>query len=145
MPCTDIIPMRARHPHDAAGCFGLLEMEGNLMGKLLIVLFLALGAVATPFDYGHCSGDELRCGSRLVSTGMRTGEVLAVCGEPTSTRSWQEGYETGNIGQRKETSRAVITVNYEEWTYNFGHSRFMQFLLFKNGVLDSIKSGGYGY
>jgi hypothetical protein len=120
-------------------------MEGGFMSKLLMVLLLALGAVWAPCGDGHAGSDELRCGSRLVSTGMRTGEVLATCGEPTSTRSWQESYETGNIGQKKDLYRTAITVNYEEWTYNFGPARFMQFLLFKNGVLDSIKAGGYGY
>ncbi|MEA3303304.1 MAG: DUF2845 domain-containing protein [Pseudomonadota bacterium] len=33
----------------------------------------------------------------------------------------------------------------EEWTYNFGPHRLMQQLNFKNGVLESIKSLGYGY
>jgi hypothetical protein len=32
----------------------------------------------------------------------------------------------------------------DEWLYNFGSTRFMQFLHFENGQLKSIKDLGYG-
>ena len=36
-------------------------------------------------------------------------------------------------------------MNVEEWTYNWGPTRFMSYLQFRNGVLERIHSGGYGY
>lgn len=39
----------------------------------------------------------------------------------------------------------VYEILIEEWTYNFGTSRFIQTLVFEDGILMSITSGGYGY
>ena len=115
------------------------------MRRLLIVLLLLAGALTLISDYGHAGSTDLRCGTRLVSVGMRQGDVVAICGDPASTRSWQETLESGRGSQKKGYFTASITVNYEEWMYNFGSTRFIQYLLFKNGILVNIESGGYGY
>ena len=85
----------------------------------------------------------LRCGNRIVEIGERKFEVIMKCGPPSSVEKWQEevlGYENHREHIKK------ITYSYiEEWTYNLGSDRFMQFLKFRNGVLNSIESGGYGY
>ena len=39
----------------------------------------------------------------------------------------------------------TFLINIEEWTYNFGPSRFIQTLTFKNDQLFSIIAGYYGY
>ena len=36
-------------------------------------------------------------------------------------------------------------IRIEEWTYNFGSTRFIRFLRFENGLLRNISRGGYGY
>ena len=117
------------------------------MSRLLIVLLLLAGAVTLVFDDGLAGSTDLRCGTRLASVGMRQGDVVAICGEPASTRSWQETIESGTGSQNKNKGyfTASITINYEEWMYNFGSTRFIQYLLFKNGILVNIESGGYGY
>jgi hypothetical protein len=115
------------------------------MRRLVILLLLLAGTVMLVSDYGHAGSTNLRCGTRLASVGMRQGEVVAICGEPASTRSWQETLESGTGSQKKGYFTASITVNYEEWMYNFGSTRFIQYLLFKNGILVNIESGGYGY
>jgi hypothetical protein len=106
---------------------------GGLMNRMVDCVIIILAMVSTLNGYGWASDLEMRCGTRLVSVGMHQGEVQALCGEPTSSRSWQEGgWQSG-------------TVTIEEWSYNFGPERFQQFLKFKNGVLNSIESGSYGY
>ena len=34
---------------------------------------------------------------------------------------------------------------YEVWTYNFGPSRFITRIRVRNGIVESIETGGYGY
>ena len=89
---------------------------------------------------------SIHCGSRLAIIGMRQGEVLALCGEPLSVRSWQEVVEgEDRVQNREHHFSAVLILNYEEWIYNFGPNRFIQYLLFRNGTLVTIQFGGYGY
>jgi hypothetical protein len=38
-----------------------------------------------------------------------------------------------------------IEVPIEEWTYDFGKQRFLQYLTFEAGHLIRIRAGGYGY
>jgi hypothetical protein len=38
-----------------------------------------------------------------------------------------------------------VTVQVEEWTYDFGKQRFIQFLTFEAGKVIRIRSGGYGH
>jgi hypothetical protein len=103
------------------------------MSRITVAMIFALGMLLLPCGDGRAFDEEWRCGSRIVSVGMRQGEVRALCGEPTSSRSWQEYGLAGS------------SVNMEEWTYNMGSDRFLQFLRFKNGVLDTMETGGYGY
>jgi len=39
--------------------------------------------------------------------------------------------------------RAFIRV--EIWTYNYGPSRFLDYVRLENGIVRKIYSGGYGY
>jgi len=86
----------------------------------------------------------LRCGSELVSKGDRKIEVLKACSEPFLVDNWEEenvafqGDEATVVGEK--TIHSI-----EVWTYNFGPTRFMQFLRFKNGKLDNISTGPYGF
>jgi len=38
-----------------------------------------------------------------------------------------------------------VYVTIEEWTYNFGPSRFVRIFTFRNGSVTDIRTGGYGY
>lgn len=82
-----------------------------------------------------------KCGSRLVREGDRIFEVLEKCGPPIyasrhteyrDTRFFQYGYTFGEI----------VPVEIEEWLYDFGRRRFVQRLLFENGVLVNVQSLG---
>jgi hypothetical protein len=115
------------------------------MNRLFVVLITVVMALSALCDYGHAGESRLRCGTRLVALGMRSDEVLALCGEPSWTNSWQETIERGTLLNKKDFVRATLIVNVEEWTYNWGPTRFMSYLQFRNGVLERIHSGGYGY
>lgn len=94
----------------------------------------------------------LRCGRDLVEIGERSQAVLDKCGEPESVDSHTErrvisqflSQSAGqglSYGQQQYTE---ITVDVEEWVYDFGRRRFQQYLKFENGRLKEIKDLGYG-
>ncbi len=89
----------------------------------------------------------LRCADGLVDVGDQKIEVLRKCGKPEIVDRWDEeqgllGSTTNRIGEGK-TIRAYV--NVEQWTYNFGSTRFMYILTFRNGVLSEIKTGDRGF
>ena len=97
----------------------------------------------------------LRCSSRLISLGDPKSKILHECGEPDDIEIRHEEYVDG-YGHRSYLSdwshsghlatsllKEVITI--EEWMYNFGPTRFIRFLIFKNGRLKKIRTGDYGY
>lgn len=95
----------------------------------------------------------LRCGSSLVSDGASTTDTLMKCGEPMDKQIRQESTSTrnrarqrGQRGQRGEDSSTTqtVTVQVEEWTYNFGPNRFMQVVTFTDGKLTDVRSTTYG-
>ncbi|HET8939804.1 MAG TPA: DUF2845 domain-containing protein [Polyangiales bacterium] len=117
----------------------------RLPASLLIPLFcLSLAATAQ-------ADGSFRCKTRLVTTGAAAYEVKSLCGTPddmqtrsevrTIRRAVSVPCATGLCSSFVEDS---ISVNVEEWTYDFGPQRFIQFLIFEQGKLVQIKSGGYG-
>ena len=73
--------------------------------------------------------DSLRCGSKLIVTGMTQAEVLQFCGAPTSTSEESMPIRSGN--------RVVGTTTTYRWTYDsYGATRV---LVFDQDVLKSIK------
>lgn len=91
--------------------------------------------------------DGFSCGNRIVTDGMTSGEVRAVCGEPAQVAAkpilrravvWRHGrpYYVGD-GQ--------VEVVVETWIYNFGPMRLMRKLRFEDGVLQDVETLGYGY
>ena len=90
----------------------------------------------------------LRCGDNLVDVGDRKIDVLAKCGEPVVTDEWYEeetSRRSPEAGRFGEVERRSVMVHVEEWTYNFGPTRFIYFLKFKNGQLVEIRTGDHGY
>jgi hypothetical protein len=83
----------------------------------------------------------LRCDSKTVETGNSRFTVLARCGQPAGSVEWEE-----EVVQRLNfiESRSVF-IRVEEWVYNFGPNRFLRVLRFRDGVLMSIESRGYGF
>ena len=108
------------------------------MCTLLAVLGIALAPA-----FGQA---PFRCGDGLVSLGETREQVLEQCGEPTSTRRYNEFEGEGAPIQLSdgEVVQNRLTAPMEEWVYNFGSTQFTKILIFRNGVLANIKSGEYG-
>jgi hypothetical protein len=111
---------------------------------------------------------QSRC-SDLIEKGDRKIEVIMNCGDPYSIEYfWEEQFSavSSAIRIRKvpqfkrkrdrykkeytfirekiyEQSRRLI--NIEEWTYNFGPGRFMNFIQFQNGKVKKVEYGDYGF
>lgn len=120
--------------------------------KWSVVLF-SLAALATP---ASAHADSLSCNGRIVSTGDSRYQVRAVCGEPDDVTQRVE-YRTlrGRVagpcvreGEKLRCSRTrehVVEVVIDEWTYDFGKNRFIEYLTFEQGRLLSVRAGSYGH
>jgi len=82
-----------------------------------------------------------RCGRRLVTLGDTAAEVLSRCGPP-SFRLASSELVSFRTSRHVELTR-VIPV--ERWTYDRGPHEFVRELTFRDGYLDDIDEGGYGY
>jgi hypothetical protein len=103
----------------------------------------------------------LRCGTKLVDIGDHITKVEHMCGEPVSIQfstAYRSGIPRHTVRRSARSSlrsssdqellihdRSAIEVQLEEWTYNFGPTRFMRAIRFENGVVVKIESLGYGY
>ncbi len=110
----------------------------------------------------------LRCKGRIVSIEDTTAKVMDICGEPQHVNSWEENrirdedryyhyksrkkshryYPNYHYKSPKNGHRYYPTtdsVNLEEWTYNFGPTVFIRYLLFENGRLKEITLGDKGH
>ena len=100
--------------------------------------------------------DSLSCNQRIASSGDSRYEVRAICGEPDEAVQRVE-YRTvrgrvagpcvreGSKLRCSRTEEAVVEVVIDEWTYDFGRNRFIQYLTFEQGRLVAVKSGSYGH
>jgi hypothetical protein len=109
-------------------------MKNGVLGILVLTLCCLDNAFA------------MRCGHNLVTEGDYKNDVIARCGHPDSIethtkivgRTLRFPFRTLDIQEYEE-------IQVEEWIYNFGPSRFKQYLRFENGVLEEVKSLGRGY
>ena len=104
----------------------------------IFLLFLALASAAPSADVLAAA---VSCEGGIISTGDRSIDVLAKCGPPDSKESHQEELSERLNDNTKQ--KAFVTV--EEWTYNFGPTKFMRIIVLKNGVVANIRLGNYGY
>lgn len=103
------------------------------MRTALVACSLAfIGLAAATAD-----ADTFRCpNGNLVSSGDSISEVMVECDPPTNKVRRIEG---------EETARGKIRyVEVEEWTYNQGPHTLLHFLIFRDGVLTQVRTGGFG-
>ena len=116
-----------------------------------------------PFIYSVCMGllvvfasvpaYGLRCKGRIVSIEDTTAKVMDICGEPQHVNSWEENrirdedryYHYKSRKKSHQYYPTTDSVNLEEWTYNFGPTVFIRYLLFENGRLKEITLGDKGH
>ena len=129
-------------------------MKEKLILSVTIWFFMAFS--------GQAFGDAFWCGSKLVLDGATKYEVLSKCGEPdykevrTERRIKRDFYRDlfsqrfpDRYRQERDHYRdplfTVEDVVIEEWTYNFGPTKFIRYLLFEDGRLVNISTGDYGF
>ena len=123
------------------------------MKKFRMYHFVCMILLFLSFCVGPAYG--LRCGSRLICLGDPKSKILHECGEPDDIEVRHEEHVFGynrtpylydwEYNGHFETSSLKEVITIEEWTYNFGSTRFIRFLTFVNGRLKEIRTGGYGY
>ena len=112
------------------------------MRVVLALLTLSFLFIPAPGDAA-----TLRCGNELVSDGASMTDVLLKCGEPMAkeTRTETDVVKRKQAGKETHTTtEQVVHKTIEEWTYNFGPHRLIQVVVFENGRLVEVRSGGYG-
>lgn len=80
------------------------------------------------------------CDDQPPRIGDTKGEVRIKCGEPV----WKDSREEETIEMLDEGRKKKVIIAIDEWTYNFGPSRFIRIYQFENGRLTDIRTGGYG-
>ncbi len=126
-------------------------MNGGSTLRLICAL-AALAAIGLPSR--PALADGLRCGNRVVSSGDTLYQVRSTCGEPDDARHRIE-YRTVRApgacveeqGRRRceVDSERTIEVVIDEWVYDFGKDRFLEFLCFEQGKLVRVTEGSYGH
>jgi hypothetical protein len=105
---------------------------------------------------GSARADSLACNGRIVSSGDSRYEVKSVCGEPDdasqrveyrSARGRVDGPCVREGGRLRcgQTREVVVEVVIDEWVYDFGKNRFVEYLTFEQGKLVSVRTGSYGH
>jgi uncharacterized membrane protein len=121
-------------------------------GKVWAAAF-ALSALATS---ASARADSLACNGRIVSTGDSRYDVKAICGEPDDASQRVEYRtlrgrvagpcaRTGGKITCSDTREHVVEVVIDEWIYDFGRNRFVEYLTFEQGKLLSVRTGSYGH
>ncbi len=115
----------------------------------VLFVLLALVAISMP-------AHAMRCGSRPVSEGDPRDKLLSDCGPPSNVEAWDEEQyeyfsrppnprEYRDFDRYGNSYRVRAWVHVEVWTYNYGPSRFVDYVRLENGIVRRIYSGGYGY
>lgn len=116
-------------------CRGLAMWQKSAV----LSLFLAMSAQPSWAFY---------CGNLIVKEGDYKLQVLQKCGQPDYSDSRVEYRSTVLRGSGIQMPGMdfinQVPVQVDEWTYDFGRRRFMQFLHFENGRLIYINNLGYG-
>ncbi len=108
-----------------------------MIKTFFFVCFLSLMTVVPCFNV---YADSFSCAGGIVSTGDRSFDVLAKCGQPDFRDSHQE-----EAVQQLDGTKKKVFITVEEWTYNLGPNQFTRIVVLKNGRIEEIKTGSYGY
>jgi hypothetical protein len=115
--------------------------------RVLVSAFLVGLALVGP-AYADRS---VRCEGRIISIGAYRDQVREKCGEPNYLEEWEER-RNAVISEYYdyEQERYILPrfvpdpIRWERWTYNFGSTRLIHYLYFRNGELHHIDTGGKG-
>ncbi len=104
--------------------------------------------------------EALRCGNKLIVDGDPKGKVADLCGKPTHTEARsiiRSGIPRPDVdidGDRGESvsdrelaihTRSHVEVVVDVWLYNFGKSRLMREIVFRDNRVVEVNVLGRGY
>lgn len=110
-------------------------MDRNVIKKRIIPRIFAGAALLLVLLASPVQAQSLRCGNRLVTHGDRMFEVRMLCGEP----------DIKVLIQSALSANFEVLPYEEEWQYNFGPQKLMQYLRFRNNRLIGVFSGSHGF
>jgi hypothetical protein len=84
---------------------------------------------------------SIACARGIVSLGDTKVDLLGKCGEPALRDGWTVSTAIFVPHATGASAAGVI----EQWTYDFGSSRFLQVVTLEMGKVVAIERGGYGY
>ncbi len=120
--------------------------QGRRTRRSVAPVWMAVVVLTTSLGGAPRLAWALDCEGRLVSEGQAPWEVQAICGEPTQV---DDSVEIVLKPVYDVFGRAVdhlpLAVPKSVWTYNFGPSRLVYRLTFREGTLTHIETGGYGH
>jgi len=115
------------------GCRCASAARGSMIGLITLVLGIATTAFA------------LQCHGRIASPGDSKWEVVEACGEPAHIEESIEVIPHLAYDAFRATFVQIpVYMNKSIWAYNFGPTRLIYFLTFRNNRLVKIETGGYG-
>ena len=127
-------------------------MNARLIRRLGVVVAV-FGLVVGTAGSARTGPSGFRCPStgRLISVGHSSLEVRNRCREPdefratVETRTVREKVRRWVNGVAGEVSvERTVDIPIEDWTYDFGRNRFVEFLHFEQGRLLSVAEGEKG-
>lgn len=87
--------------------------------------------------------DNFRCpNGSIVSTGDSIATVAAKCDPPADRFRREEPMAVDVTGADSRTGTKIIYIDVQEWLYNQG-STLLHTLLFRNGILAEVRTGGF--
>jgi hypothetical protein len=108
--------------------------------RILLICCLSVGWLLAG-DRRDALAGGFRCGNRLVLRGYSALEVLGRCGDPAFRST-----STELVTFRIPSGELVTTVvPIETWTYNRGPHEFLRYVVIRDGVVDDIYMGSYGF
>lgn len=128
-----------------------MDVDARRLGWLAVVGACAAGVWL--FAMG-ASANGMRCENKLVEPGYSQYQVRSLCGPPDDIQQRTESRRVARAVQRAcPNGRGicsvmvddVVEVIIEEWTYDFGSNKFLQYLTFEGGKLLNVRSGPYGH
>jgi Protein of unknown function (DUF2845) len=115
-----------------------IRREVPMRASTLVVFVAVLPALPV-------RADAVDCEDRAVFTGQSTVDLLSKCGEPSQRDERVDERATLVFDPSRQVSELhKIRVLVAHWTYDFGPTRFLQFVTIENGTVVAVETGGYG-
>lgn len=112
--------------------------EGGPMKWIITIL----GAFSL-FSAEQVFAENFRCpNGNIVSTGDSISTVAAKCSPPANAFKREEPAVLEVRGGDGKPESRIIYIEVQEWTFNQG-STLLHTLIFRNGILDEVRTGGF--